>query len=134
MSDVRSRVAYLQGLAEGLDLDTDTPEGRVLSGVIDVLGDLAEHIDDVTEAHEGLAEYVEDVDFDLGSLEESVYGEGLVHFVSDDGEAETEEALSCPDCGEALAAQAGRMDGAEVNLCCPNCGSVLAEGELVGEQ
>ncbi len=56
MTDLRSRVAYLHGLAEGLDLDTGSPHGRVLAGVLDVLGDLAEEIEELTVMQGDLAE------------------------------------------------------------------------------
>ena len=35
--EISEKVAYLKGLAEGLALDTDTKEGKLLTAIIDVL-------------------------------------------------------------------------------------------------
>ena len=40
--EISEKVAYLKGLAEGLALDTDTKEGKLIAAIIDVLDDMAE--------------------------------------------------------------------------------------------
>ena len=35
------KVAYLKGLAEGLALDTETKEGKLIAAIIDVLDDMS---------------------------------------------------------------------------------------------
>jgi DNA-directed RNA polymerase subunit delta len=67
---IRSKVAYLQGLAEGLNIDESTREGRVLLSMIDVLDDMAMHVEEIVEAQNELADYVEEVDDDLSTLED----------------------------------------------------------------
>lgn len=143
MTDIRARVAYLHGLAEGLDIDTGSPEGRLISSMIDVLGDLAEQLTDVTEAQTELAEYVEDVDYDLGALEESVYLEEdedeeddddleHVRFIPEElmmDEEDGVEMILCPQCGETLAAGAGEID-TELDVVCPTCGCAVCGAEL----
>lgn len=134
MSDIRAKVAYLQGLAEGLEIDGSSAEGRVLHSVIDVLEEIADHVVEVTEAQEELAEYVEDVDYDLGALEEEVFTdeEPEVLFIPDRGMEQAEhdeevEVVCCPDCGEALAAGYGEIEiEADEDACCPRCGCALA--------
>lgn len=133
VNDIRAQVAYLQGLAEGLDLDTGSPEGRVLSAMLDVLVEMA-------EAQTELAEYVEDVDYDLGAVEETLYGDDdddddqIVQFLpsqafllDDDGV----EIAVCPACGETLAASAGDVDG-DLDVVCPTCGCSVSD-EYVDE-
>jgi len=130
VNDIRSRVAYLQGLAEGLDLDTGSPEGRVLSSMLDVLVDLADEIQEVVDAQEELAEYVEDVDYDLGALEETVFGDEHeddtrhIHFVPEGMLTEAEDGMEltiCPECGDTLAAGAGEIE-TNLDVVCPGCG------------
>lgn len=124
MSDIRSRVAYLHGLAEGLDLDVASPEGRVLSSMIDVLGEVADAIDEIVDAQDELADYVEDVDDDLDTLESAIYeGDEGVVLEHEDGV----ELASCPECGETVSAGAGEL-GAELDVTCPVCGCSLVEG------
>lgn len=137
MSDLRAQVAYLQGLAEGLEIEVTSPEGRILNSVIEVLGEMAEHVSVMAEAHQELAEYVEDVDYDLGALEESVYDEEAG---DDDGaivpgewitqQEDGIDFLACPQCGEALGAGFGEVE-ADFECVCPSCGCrVQAAGEF----
>ena len=39
--EISEKVAYLKGLAEGLNLDTDSKEGKLIAAIIDVLDDIA---------------------------------------------------------------------------------------------
>lgn len=137
MNDIRSKVAYLQGLAEGLEIDTASSEGRVLTSVIEVLGDLADQMNEVIEAQNELAEYVEDVDYDLGTLEESVLGEEdeeteEVRFIPEGMMTHVEDGvtlLSCPECGEAFAASVGEIE-TDLDVICPTCGCMIGHGEM----
>ena len=45
--EILEKVAYLKGLAEGLGLDTEKREGKLLSVIIDVLEDMALEIRDI---------------------------------------------------------------------------------------
>ena len=40
MSKISDRVSYLQGLAEGMEIDLESKTGRILKAMIDVLGDV----------------------------------------------------------------------------------------------
>jgi hypothetical protein len=134
VNDIRSKVAYLQGLAEGLDLDTGSPEGRVLSSMLDVLVDIADQVSTVADAQEELAEYVEDVDYDLGALEEEIYNQDdvddeMVRFIPADAMLVDDDGVQltcCPECGEPLAAGAGEID-TELDVICPNCGCMVCD-------
>lgn len=136
MTDIRARVAYLQGLAEGLDIETNTAEGRILTSMIDVLGDIAEHVTDIVEAQNELVEYVEDVDFDLGALEEEYYeydgdddDETAITFIPEELMSEEEDGVqfvTCPQCSETLSAGAGEMNTI-VDAICPTCGCMIAQ-------
>ncbi len=131
MSDLRAKVAYLHGLAEGLDIDTNSSEGRVLASMIDVLGDVVDAIDEVHEAQDELVEYMEDVDEDLTALEECVYDdeEGEVLTFIPEGQLLSHEdgveMVACPECGETLSAGAGEMQDDEFDVVCPVCGCSL---------
>lgn len=128
MSELRAKVAYLHGLAEGLDIDETSAEGRVLVAMLDVLGDLAEAVDEVTDAQDELADYVEEMDDDLSAMEETVFEEDVI--VDTGGEGDF-EMVCCDSCGETIAASAGEFDGEELEVTCPVCGCAMDSEEHV---
>ena len=67
------KVSYLQGLADGLEVDESTSEGKLLVQIIDVLGEFVEVLDEVVEDQVDLEEYVNFIDEDLADLEEEIY-------------------------------------------------------------
>jgi len=134
MGDLRSRVAYLHGLAEGLDLNTGSVEGRVLAGVLDVLDDLAEEGGALSELHGDLADYVDEMDDDLSAVEEEVYADPGIIFVPEEAQVEEEDGVSvvcCPSCGEAVGAGAGRMTSGDMEVTCPVCGCTMEADEVM---
>ena len=67
------KVAYIKGLMEGMALDMTKSENRILSEVVGVLEELAATNNALTEENIKLKDYVEELDHDLGELEEYVY-------------------------------------------------------------
>ena len=49
MEFLYEKVAYLKGLADGLDIDETTKEGRLLISIIDILEDFADAIVELDE-------------------------------------------------------------------------------------
>ena len=75
MYGLTEKVAYLQGLAEGLDIKEDSKEGKLMLAIIDVLDELADSLEELQEAHDELCEFVEDMDEDLTEVEEELFGD-----------------------------------------------------------
>ena len=73
MGNIKERVAYLQGLTQGLNVSLHSAEGKLLINIIDVLDDMAEEINNIQMGQAGLEAYVESMDEDLTDLEEEVY-------------------------------------------------------------
>lgn len=73
MKSILERVAYLKGLADGLKINTQNDEGKLLAETIDVLEDLALAIDDLEYRQDLIVEDMEDIDLDLSDLEGYVY-------------------------------------------------------------
>ena len=116
MDSVKEKVAYLHGLAQGLDVNEETKEGKLMLNMLNVLDGLADEFDEVYEVQEELAEYVESIDEDLNSLEEDFY---------DDVDEDMVE-VECPECHEIVTfAQDVLEDDDAVEVTCPSCGSVV---------
>ena len=72
---ITEKTAYLKGLLEGLNIDETKAEGKLLKAVIDTLDELANDLTDVADDVATLNDYVEELDEDLGAVEEFVYSD-----------------------------------------------------------
>ena len=73
--EISEKVAYLKGLMEGMKFDTESDNGKVIASVVDILEEMAKEIENLTADVDTLNEYADELDYDLGSLEEFVYDE-----------------------------------------------------------
>ena len=73
---ISEKVAYLKGLAEGLDLDVEkSKEGKLISVMIGILEDISLSIEDLEENALDLGEEIDALSDDLADVEEIVYEE-----------------------------------------------------------
>lgn len=70
MDYLLKRVAYLQGLTDGFELDGESKQDKLLLEIVDVLEDI---VDTMKESNEDLEDYITMVDEDLDELETYVY-------------------------------------------------------------
>ncbi len=64
------KAMYLKGLCDGVDLDKSTKEGKLIAALIDLVTDLCNEIDDMQSKMSSLEDYCEELDADLGDVEE----------------------------------------------------------------
>lgn len=116
MSDLRSKVAYLQGLSTGLNLEGESKEGKIIQNIISVLEDFAESFSELENAQEQLEDYVETIDEDLYSLENDLDEENMEDYVE----------VDCPRCGETVLFDSEIItDDDIIEVTCPNCDEVV---------
>ncbi len=70
---VYEKAAYIKGLMEGMEIDTSKGEGKLYAAIIDLLEDLSLSVQDLEDETATLNEYIEEIDEDLGALEEDFY-------------------------------------------------------------
>ncbi len=136
MSKLTDRVSYLKGLAAGMKLNMDKDSNKLMVEVLNVLGEITEEMEAMSDAHDELNEYVESIDDDLADLEECLFGDedDECHCDEcegdeddDDGEDDDDEdedeliTYACPSCGHELQFQASSVDFDE-DYRCPACG------------
>ena len=115
------KVAYLRGLMDGLKLEENDDTAKVLSKIIDVLGDLAEDIDQLSEFCDDLADQVDEIDQDLSIVEDDLYDDED-DFEEFDEDGEYYEVV-CPKCGDEICVSEDvLLDG---GVECPSCGENL---------
>ncbi|HQA58583.1 MAG TPA: zinc-ribbon domain-containing protein [Acetivibrio sp.] len=113
---IRERVAYLKGLAEGMQINDSTNEGKIIKAMIEVLDDIALSVDDLTEVQQQLEEHVDDIDEDLAELERLIYDEDD-EYDDDDTIAE----LECPHCHKVFELKEDMIDDNKESFKCPLC-------------
>ena len=125
---ISEKVAYIQGLYDGLGLDGEkSGEARILSELLDVLREVGLQLD-------GMDATLDQFDKELDSLEDTVAG--LEDAVFDDGNEDdgsfgdyddTDEdffEIPCPSCGEDLTVDDEALAAGVVD--CPACGGKFA--------
>ena len=125
--DICEKIAYIKGLAEGLGLDEATKEGKILTAIIDLLGDITEEICDIEDGCDELMEQIDAVDEDLSSLEEIIYEDDDCDCCDDDCDCDCCEdevyEIECPACNDIIYLDADMLE--EEGMTCPNCGTDL---------
>lgn len=123
------KVSYLKGLADGLDINKDSSEGKLLLAIVDVLGEMAEEVTAIGDTCDELDELVDILDEDLGNLEEDFY-EDCDCDCEDDEELDDDlYEVTCPKCDDTVYLTEDMI--LEGSIECPNCGEEI-EFDLSG--
>ena len=126
---LKEKAAYLKGLADGLDFDKTTAEGKLIAAMLELLGEMTEAIEEIDENIDYLADYVEEVDKDLGELEEYCYEDDCDCCDCDNCDCDCDDDLveaMCPNCGESVTF-VNDIDLADV--VCPACKKAFADND-----
>lgn len=120
MMTVTEKAAYLKGLVEMAHFEAETDEVKIIKALVDVIDELALTVSDLEDEVAMLNEYIDEVDEDLGDLEEFVYEDDCDCCDCDDDEC---FEVECPACGEAFCIDESALD--EESIECPACGETL---------
>ncbi len=124
---ITEKVAYIQGLFDGLKLDTEkSGEARILSEVLDVLREVGMQLDGMDAAMDQFDEELDALGDSVADLEEAVFDdeeedEGFTGFEDDE---EDFFEIPCPTCGEDLVVDDESLAAGVVD--CPVCGGKFA--------
>lgn len=99
MEYLMQKVSYLKGLAEGMGIEDNSDEGKLLLHIVDALEDFADVLEENMDDQLALEEYVEFIDEDLAEVEDDLYGFGE-DFDEDDFDLEEFYAGGCCDFEE----------------------------------
>ena len=119
---ISEKVAYLKGLAEGLNIDTEkSKEGKLISVMIGILEEIGMSIEDLEENTVALGEEIDAISDDLSDVEKVVFDE--------DDEDEDDECccdedddffeVECPNCKETLVIDEDVLESGVIQ--CPSC-------------
>ena len=142
---ISEKAAYLKGLMEGLNLDTEKAEGKMIAAMVELLGDVTKRLADVEETTIAISDELDQIEEDLDAIEDYIldeededdedfdYDDDL--FEDDDFEDEDfEEGFDFGDedttiyevecaCGEIINFDEETLEKGSMK--CPNCGELL---------
>ena len=93
MENLSKKVGYLKGLLEGSDIDQATINGKLLAGIVDMLGDLSDRVETIDEVLDDLNDYVESIDDDLADLEGDRRDDDFSFLDDDDDDEDFDDAF-----------------------------------------
>ncbi|MGN8874522.1 CD1247 N-terminal domain-containing protein [Pseudoflavonifractor sp. HCP28S3_F10] len=120
---ISEKVAYLKGLAEGLNIDTEkSKEGKLISVMIGILEEIGLSIEDLEENTVALGEEIDAISDDLSDVESVVFEED-----DDDGDCCCDDddddddffEVECPNCKETLVIDEDVLESGVIQ--CPSC-------------
>lgn len=143
--NVSEKAAYIKGLIEGMEIDTSKGEGKILAAMADLLEDISLSILDLEDESANLNDYIEEIDEDLGAVEEDLYCcdddcdcDCDCDCYDDDDDCDCDCCdddcdccdccecleLECPACGEPVYIDECDVEDID-ELECPSCGMML---------
>jgi len=132
------KAAYLKGLMDGIKLDTEKDENRLLKAVVDLLQDMAVSIDDLEDNAIAVSDELDEIEENLDAIDEYLmddeddyddyddFDDDEDYDLGDDDFEYDEDPVyevTCPKCGEVH--QFSEKDLMEGSKPCSKCGELL---------
>lgn len=118
MSRISEKVAYLDGLMEGLNLHEDK-YAKVFTAIVDTLDLIAEEMADHEDTLADLDESIDEIFENLDEYDDFLYGDE-----DEDDEDEFDDddffEIVCPNCGDTIYFDQDMLDKPD-GLICPHC-------------
>lgn len=129
------KMSYLQGLIDGLEIDTSTKEGKALIQMSEVMSEMVMYVEDLQSQVDELTELCDILDEDLGAVEDDFYEDFDSDEEDDDEDWDDDDEfdfdedddelyeITCPTCGDTILLDEGMIEEGSIN--CPNCDELL---------
>ena len=138
---ISEKAAYLKGLMDGLNLDTDKAEGKMIAAMVELLGDMTKRITDIEETTIAISDELDEIEEDLDAIEDFIMDEDDDYYDDDDDDNDYADDDDFEDEGfefgdedttiyEVECACGNIIDFDEEvleqgSMICPNCGETL---------
>ena len=129
------KAAYLKGLKEGLKLDEEKAEGKLIAGMLDMLEAVAVSVRELQENAELVSDELDEIEEALDNLDDAVADiEDFLDgdYDEDDWDDEDDDypydddvvfETKCPECEAVITITEDQLDAGSIT--CPTCGEVL---------
>ena len=141
---ISEKSAYLKGLMDGLKLDTETNEGKMIAAIVDLLGDMTKKVVDIEDTTIAISDELDEIEEDLDAIEDYIldeeddedddYYDPEEDENEEDDEEEPEEGFDFGDedttvyevecsCGNVIDFDEEVLESG--SIVCPKCGETL---------
>ena len=72
---ISEKAAYLKGLMDGLNLDTEKAEGKMIAAMVELFGDVAKRMKDIEETTIAISDELDEIEEDLDAIEDFILDE-----------------------------------------------------------
>ena len=69
---ISEKSAYLKGLMDGLNLDTEKAEGKMIAAIVELLGDVTKKLTDVEDTTIAISDELDEIEEDLDAIEDYI--------------------------------------------------------------
>ena len=91
---ISEKSAYLKGLMDGLKLNTESDEGKMIAAIVDLLGDVTKKVVDIEDTTIAISDELDEIEEDLDAIEDYILDEEDDY---DEDEDEDEDDEFWPD-------------------------------------
>ena len=139
---ITEKSAYLKGLMDGLNLNTEAAEGKMIAAIVDLLGDMSKKLTAVEDTTIAISDELDEIEEDLDAIEDFILDEEDDEYDEDDDydfddededdfdeegfdfgdEDSTIYEVECA-CGEVIDFDEETLEAG--SMICPNCGETL---------
>ena len=136
---ISEKSAYLKGLMDGLKLDTETAEGKMIAAMVELLGDLSKKVTDIEDTTIAISDELDEIEEDLDAIEDFIMDEDEDEYDDedldwDDEDEDFEEGFDFGDedttiyevecaCGNIIDFDEETLEAG--SIICDNCGETL---------
>ena len=140
---ISEKSAYLKGLMDGLKLNTESDEGKMIAAIVDLLGDVTKRVTDIEETTIAISDELDEIEEDLDAIEDYILDDedDFVDLDEDELDWDDEDELDDPEegfefgdeettiyevecaCGEIIDFDEEVLE--KGSIVCPNCGETL---------
>ena len=139
---ISEKSAYLKGLMDGMKLNTESDEGKMIAAIVDLLGDVTRKITDIEDTTIAISDALDEIEEDLDAIEDFImddeddYDDDEDEYEDDewDEDEDYEEGFDFGDedstiyevqcaCGEVINFDEETLESG--SIVCPNCGETL---------
>ena len=121
---ISEKAAYLKGLMDGLELDTEKAEGKMIAAIVELLGDVTKKLSDVEDTTIAISDELDEIEEDLDAIEDYILEDEDEDDDWDDEDWDEYEDCDCEDCDCEEGFDFGDEDSIIYEVKCV-CGNVI---------